>query len=127
MARISLDRLRMNRPQVDRERIDATREADIRRHTVEDGGDPDAEPTEYALASAPAEIRKSSASHNSASPMSSVSPSQPTEIENRVGSCPIRRPAPSSPSSTANRKRRCAPSASTGFVLRDATTDTVSG
>lgn len=58
MARISLDRLRMNRPQVDRERIDATREADIRRHTVEDGGDPDAEPTEYALASAPAEIRK---------------------------------------------------------------------
>lgn len=58
MARISLDQLRMNRPQVNRETIDATTEADIRRHTREDGGDPDATPTGYVLARAPAEIRK---------------------------------------------------------------------
>ena len=54
MARISLKRLRLNRPQVDREKIDAMTEADIRRHTVEDGCDPDAEPTGYVLA-APAD------------------------------------------------------------------------
>lgn len=58
MARISLDQLRLNRPQANREKIEATTEADIRRHTREDGGDPDAAPTGYVLARAPAEIRK---------------------------------------------------------------------
>lgn len=58
MARFSLDQLRMNRPQVNRETIDATTEADIRRHTREDGGDPDATPTGYVPARAPADIRK---------------------------------------------------------------------
>lgn len=58
MARISLERLRMNRPRVDRETIDATTEADIRRHTVEDGGDPDAAPTGYVFARPPVEIWK---------------------------------------------------------------------
>lgn len=58
MARISLDQLRMNRPQANREVIDATTEADIRRHTREDGGDPDAETDAYVLARAPAEIRR---------------------------------------------------------------------
>jgi putative transcriptional regulator len=57
MARISLDQLRANRPQVDREKLDATTEADIRRHTVEDGQDPDAAPEGYRLVPAPAVIR----------------------------------------------------------------------
>ena len=58
MARISLDQLRLNRPQVNRDRIEATTEADIRRHTIEDGGDPDTAPTGYVLSLPPAEIRR---------------------------------------------------------------------
>lgn len=57
MARISLDQLRASRPQVDRAKMDATTEADIRRHTVEDGQNPDAAPDGYRLIPAPAEIR----------------------------------------------------------------------
>ncbi|WP_082508012.1 helix-turn-helix domain-containing protein [Methylobacterium sp. Leaf113] len=57
MARISLEQLRTNRPQVDREKLDATTEADIRRHTIEDGQDPDTAPVGYRLVPPPAEIR----------------------------------------------------------------------
>ena len=58
MARVSLEQLRANRPQVDRDKLDATTEADIRRHAIEDGQDPDAELSGYKLVPAPAEIRK---------------------------------------------------------------------
>ena len=58
MARISLEQLRANRPHADRARIDATTEADIRRHAREDGQDPDAEPAGYRAVPAPAAIRR---------------------------------------------------------------------
>ena len=58
MARIGLEQLRANPPQADRTRIDATTEADIRRHATEDGQDPDAEPTGYRPVPAPAAIRR---------------------------------------------------------------------
>ncbi len=44
MARepMTLDEIRASRPRVDRARIAATTEEDVRRHQVEDGEDPDA-------------------------------------------------------------------------------------
>ncbi|HEX8417805.1 MAG TPA: helix-turn-helix domain-containing protein [Methylobacterium sp.] len=58
MARVSLDGLRANRPQADQAKLDATTEEDIRRHTIEDGGDPDEEPAGYRVMPAPAAIRR---------------------------------------------------------------------
>ncbi|KTS37830.1 XRE family transcriptional regulator [Methylobacterium indicum] len=49
MARVSLEDLRKVAAPVDRAKIDATTEEDIRRHMIEDGEDPDEEPTEYRL------------------------------------------------------------------------------
>ncbi|SFV09006.1 putative transcriptional regulator [Methylobacterium sp. 174MFSha1.1] len=49
MARVSLEDLRKVAAPVDRAKIDATTEEDIRRHMIEDGEDPDAEPTGYRL------------------------------------------------------------------------------
>jgi putative transcriptional regulator len=42
LVRKSLDELRAQRPGVDRAKMDATTEDDIRRHAIEDGEDPDA-------------------------------------------------------------------------------------
>ncbi|RVU17819.1 helix-turn-helix domain-containing protein [Methylobacterium oryzihabitans] len=47
MARLSLERLKAAPPVVDRAKIAATTEEDIRRQMVEDGEDPDAEPSGY--------------------------------------------------------------------------------
>lgn len=43
-TRVTLEDLRKRKPVVDRAKIDATTEEDIRRHMIEDGEDPDAEP-----------------------------------------------------------------------------------
>ena len=44
MARepMTLEEIRANRPRIDRARVAATTEADVRRHRIEDGEDPDA-------------------------------------------------------------------------------------
>lgn len=47
MARISLEQLKTTRPAIDQAKIEATTEKDIRRHMIEDGQNPDAEPTGY--------------------------------------------------------------------------------
>jgi putative transcriptional regulator len=44
MARMTLDQIRASKPKVDRAKLDATTEEDIRRYQIEDGFDPDAEP-----------------------------------------------------------------------------------
>ncbi|MGX7705978.1 helix-turn-helix domain-containing protein [Methylobacterium sp. Gmos1] len=49
MARVSLEDLRATAAGIDRAKIDATTEEDIRRHAIEDGEDPDAVPTGYRL------------------------------------------------------------------------------
>lgn len=43
-TRVTLEELRRRKLGVDRAKIDATTEDDIRRHMIEDGEDPDAEP-----------------------------------------------------------------------------------
>ncbi len=40
LVRRTLERIRRVKPRIDRARIDATTEADIRRHMIEDGQDP---------------------------------------------------------------------------------------
>lgn len=57
MARVSLEDLRAAAADIDRAKLDATTEADIRRHAIEDGEDPDAEPTGYRLVPPVAAIR----------------------------------------------------------------------
>ncbi len=49
MARVSLEDLRNVAAPIDRAKIDAPTEEDIRRHMIEDGEDPDEEPTGYRL------------------------------------------------------------------------------
>ncbi len=49
MARVSLEDLRATAAEIDRGKIDATTEEDIRRHAIEDGEDPDAERSAYRL------------------------------------------------------------------------------
>ena len=44
MARMTLEQVRDATPRVDRAKLDATTEEDIRRHMIEDRYDPDAEP-----------------------------------------------------------------------------------
>jgi putative transcriptional regulator len=49
MVRMTLEQIKASRPSVDRARIDATTEDDIRRYMIEDGYDPDYEPDEVRL------------------------------------------------------------------------------
>jgi putative transcriptional regulator len=49
IVRKSLDELRAKRPVVDRTKMDATTEDDIRRHAVKDGEHPDAPPPPFDL------------------------------------------------------------------------------
>ena len=42
VVRKSLEQMRAGRPRIDRAKVDATTEEDIRRHQIEDGQDPDA-------------------------------------------------------------------------------------
>lgn len=57
MARVSLEDLRAVAAGVDRAKLDATTEEDIRRHAIEDGEDPDAEQAGYRLVMPVAAIR----------------------------------------------------------------------
>src|SRR5438270_12008223 len=47
VVRKSLEQMRAGRPRIDRAKIDATTEEDIRRHQIEDGEDPDAPLTSF--------------------------------------------------------------------------------
>lgn len=58
MARVSLAELKAGRARVNREVLDATTEADIRRHAAEDGQDPDADVSGYRLTPSAADIRR---------------------------------------------------------------------
>ena len=57
MARMTLDEIRASRPQADRSKIEATTEADIARHMIEDGEDPDADLGAFVEDLQPARIR----------------------------------------------------------------------
>lgn len=48
MARVTLEEIRASRPKIDRAKVEATTEADIRRHMLEDGEDPEADPTGFS-------------------------------------------------------------------------------
>jgi putative transcriptional regulator len=56
--RKSLDEIRAARPKVDHAEVKATTEADIRRHAVEDGQDPDAGLDGFELGISPQGIRQ---------------------------------------------------------------------
>jgi putative transcriptional regulator len=58
MTRMTLEQIKASKPTVDRAKLDATTEEDIRRHMIEDGQDPDEEPTGYVLVEPPQVIRK---------------------------------------------------------------------
>lgn len=58
MARMTLEQVLATPPEIDRARIEATTEADIRRHMQEDGEDPDAPMRSEAWAPSPATIRR---------------------------------------------------------------------
>jgi len=57
IVRKSLDEIKANRPKVGLAKIKSTTEADIRRHQIEDGEDPDAAPA-YAVTYPPQAVRK---------------------------------------------------------------------
>lgn len=56
-VRMTTEQARASR-QVDRAKVDATTEEDIRRHMIEDGEDPDAPVGPFQIVHPPAEIRK---------------------------------------------------------------------
>lgn len=58
MARMTLEQIKASRPRVDRAKLEATTEEDIRRHMIEDGEDPDAQPTSYEWVEPAQFIRK---------------------------------------------------------------------
>lgn len=59
MARRTLEEIEASRPRFDRAVFDATTEEDIRRHTIEDGHDPDEElPTNWVHVVPPQLVRK---------------------------------------------------------------------
>lgn len=58
ITRMTLDEIKASRPKLDRAKLDATTEEDIRRHQIEDGYDPDWEPTRVDLIETPQAIRK---------------------------------------------------------------------
>ncbi|CAA2156352.1 helix-turn-helix domain-containing protein [Methylobacterium brachiatum] len=60
MARISLKEALERAPDIDRAKLEATTEADIRRYMIEDGFNPDAEPAEgWRTVLPPADVRAS--------------------------------------------------------------------
>jgi putative transcriptional regulator len=58
MARMTLDEIKASKPKVDHEKLDATTEEDIRRYMIEDGYDPDEEPTGYEVVVPAQMVRK---------------------------------------------------------------------
>jgi len=59
MARYTLEEILASDPHVDRAKIDATTDEDIRRHMIEDGEDPDAElPTDWQRIVQPQRVRE---------------------------------------------------------------------
>lgn len=58
MPRLNLDEIMTSEPRVDRQKIEATTEADIRRHMIEDGEDPDAPLGSFEEELPPADVRK---------------------------------------------------------------------
>ena len=58
VVRKTLEQVRSSRPRVNRSRIAATTERDIRRHAMEDGQNPDGDLTVFEPAALPQEIRK---------------------------------------------------------------------
>jgi putative transcriptional regulator len=58
MVRKSLDEVIARKSDIDRAKIDAATEEDIRRHMIEDGEDPDAAPAGYELVVSPQMVRK---------------------------------------------------------------------
>ena len=59
IVRRTLDEIVASNPQVDRARLDATTEEDIRRYMIEDGQDPDEElPDDYELVVPPQVVRE---------------------------------------------------------------------
>ena len=56
MAPKTLDEIKAARPKIDRKKLDATTEDDIRRYMIEDGEDPALPPGEFVLA--PQSIRR---------------------------------------------------------------------
>ena len=58
IVRKSLADIRANPPTIDRAKIDATTQEDIRRQMIEDGEDPDVESTGYAPVLPPRHVRK---------------------------------------------------------------------
>jgi len=60
MARVrrTLEHIRRVKPRIDRAKIDATSEADIRRHMIEDGQDPSSPLTGFAPVIPPQMLRK---------------------------------------------------------------------
>ena len=58
VVRKSLEEIRAGRPRVDKAKIEATTEEDIRRQAIEDGEDPDAPLTGFELAVPPQVIRR---------------------------------------------------------------------
>ena len=58
IMRMTLDEIKASRPKVDRAKLDATTEEDIRRYQIEDGYDPDWEPARVEVVEPPQAIRK---------------------------------------------------------------------
>ncbi len=58
IVRRTLDRIRRMKPTIDRAKIDATSEADIRRHMIEDGQDSDSDPSGFTPVVPPQVLRK---------------------------------------------------------------------
>ena len=58
MARMTLEEIKAGRPKIDRAKLDATSEEDIRRYQIEDGYDPDFEPVRMEVVEPPQAIRK---------------------------------------------------------------------
>lgn len=58
MAKMTWAEIKASAPTVDRAKLDATTEADIRGYMIEDGYDPDAEPTSYERVETAKTIRK---------------------------------------------------------------------
>jgi putative transcriptional regulator len=58
MVRMSLEEIRARKPTVDHAKLDATTEEDIRRYMIEDGYDPDFEPTEVRLVLPAKDVRR---------------------------------------------------------------------
>lgn len=57
MAKFSLSKALLHRPQIDEAKLDATTEDDIRAYQEEDGYDPDFEPTDVRVVPGPRDVR----------------------------------------------------------------------